>query len=807
MIEYPKPITKNCIKTIFEHMNNSIYLFNESKDKSSICFFTHIKFRNETIPVMISNSRIFNENFLANNNKITIRINNLQKSIEFGDTKYINKNYDLSIIEINEEKSDKIYYLELDEKIYEEEPELYYDKETIFIINKNKENDNLVSFGFINRIYNSEIDYFSYQYIIKEFWPIFNSFNNKLIGIYKCPYKYYNKGILLTYIIKEFINDYKLSKKTKNEWNEIDIHLSIDEKSVNKKIYFLNNNVYGFNKDLQRLNKSNTILTIKYKKFEYKIENDELENFFSPGKKGNYTINIKFNINLTDCSFLFAGCKYITSINFISFNTNYIKSMQFMFHRCTMLKSVNLLSLDTKYVTNMGDMFSFCENLEYLDLSSFNTQNITNMNYMFYYCYNLKSLILPSLNPIKIIDMDCIFEMCNKLNLPFFDTANNNASNKYENEINIKIKVNKNDLNKKIYFLDNEEYKNLKAIKHSSLKELNLLNTKLYIGEKKHEFKKYFIPKFEGEYNIKLRFNIYLTDCSYMFFGCTNIIDINFDSFNAKYVKNMKKMFFDCNSVKDINFFNFNTLNSKNMSYMFSDCINLTDLNLSSFFTKNVTHMNHMFNNCKELKNIYLSSFDTENVTNMSNMFSNCENLTELNLSSFNTKNVTNMSIMFYNCYKLKELNLSNFDTQNVTNMSSMFYNCNSLVNLNLSSFKTQKVTSMSWMFYGCNNLVNLDLSSFDSKNITSMVNMFSGCKNLINLNISSFNISKNVDISNLFKDCVNLENLNLLPSNSDNMRISKMFSDNQKMNKNLVERKATFDRAKSYNIINSNIY
>jgi hypothetical protein len=53
MIEYPKPITKNCIKTIFEHMNNSIYLFNESKDKSNICFFTHIKFRNETIPVMI----------------------------------------------------------------------------------------------------------------------------------------------------------------------------------------------------------------------------------------------------------------------------------------------------------------------------------------------------------------------------------------------------------------------------------------------------------------------------------------------------------------------------------------------------------------------------------------------------------------------------------------------------------------------------------------------------------------------------------------------------------------------------------
>ena len=37
------------------------------------------------------------------------------------------------------------------------------------------------------------------------------------------------------------------------------------------------------------------------------------------------------------------------------------------------------------------------------------------------------------------------------------------------------------------------------------------------------KYEKYFRPKKEGEYKIELRFNINLTDCSYMFSGCENI--------------------------------------------------------------------------------------------------------------------------------------------------------------------------------------------------------------------------------------------------------------------------------------------
>ena len=74
--------------------------------------------------------------------------------------------------------------------------------------------------------------------------------------------------------------------------------------------------------------------------------------------------------------------------------------------------------------------------------------------------------------------------------------------------------------------------------------EFNKLRTKLYIKDKLIPFKKYFIPDKEGEYKIKLKFNIDLTDCSYMFAGCENIIKLDFISFNTFFVKNMKSMFF-----------------------------------------------------------------------------------------------------------------------------------------------------------------------------------------------------------------------------------------------------------------------
>ena len=123
------------------------------------------------------------------------------------------------------------------------------------------------------------------------------------------------------------------------------------------------------------------------------------------------------------------------------------------------------------------------------------------------------------------------------------------------NEIKLEVKINKNDINRDIYFLDNADYNDDKGIRHyhDNLKELNGSNTELYINDQKHEYKKYFNPDKEGIYIIKLKFNINIKDCSYMFCGCSNIINIDLSSFqDTKNINNMKYMFHWCNSLKSL---------------------------------------------------------------------------------------------------------------------------------------------------------------------------------------------------------------------------------------------------------------
>ena len=58
------------------------------------------------------------------------------------------------------------------------------------------------------------------------------------------------------------------------------------------------------------------------------------------------------------------------------------------------------------------------------------------------------------------------------------------------------VKIENDDINKKIYFLDNYNDNN-------NLKEINKSNTELYINDKKENvFKKYFIPEKEGDYQL-----------------------------------------------------------------------------------------------------------------------------------------------------------------------------------------------------------------------------------------------------------------------------------------------------------------
>jgi len=359
----------------------------------------------------------------------------------------------------------------------------------------------------------------------------------------------------------------------------------------------------------------------------------------------------------------------------------------------------------------------------------------------------------------------------------------NEKIKKNNNEIKLLLKIGQFDINNDIYFLDNTDgnYIDIGEHHHDNLKELNELNTEIFINNKKYKYTKSFKPEKEGLYEIKIKFNIKIKDCSYMFCNCCNLINIDLSSFDTK--------------------------NVINMSYMFYGCSNLTNIDLSSFDTKNATDMSGMFHGCSKLTNIDLSSFDTKNVTNMSGMFDYCYNLTNIDLSSFDTKNVTNMISMFYGCCNLTNIDLSSFDTKNVTNMSHMFCGCSNLTNINLSSFDNKNVTNMSGMFYCCSKLTNIDLSSFDTKNVTNMSNMFCGCSNLNRVKIN--NISLNI-IKELLKDTKaniidqfgnNISNNNYLNNNQNNY-----FNNNNMMNFNMNKNMMNNNMINNNNMNNNNI-
>ena len=316
-----------------------------------------------------------------------------------------------------------------------------------------------------------------------------------------------------------------------------------------------------------------------------------------------------------------------------------------------------------------------------------------------------------------------------------------------KNEITLILKVDEEDITKKeIHFLNG-----FNDIDHSNNNEINGENIDVYINNEKVDFINFIRPESIGYIKVKLVFKKLLTDCSFMFTGCENIVRINFQDFNAKKITSMKYMFSGCINLEKLDLSSLNTINVKDMEGLFGECNNKT-------FGK---HSKKHRDGCKELK--FLKMCKTENVTNMSYMFSGCERLECFDGTLFDTSNVTNMSAMFYN-FKYEYNNdkivfdSSLFITDKVTNMSHMFHNCSKFnYNYLLKTFNTKNVTDMSFMFQGCD-ISGLYFKFFNTEKVTNMSGMFYDCQNLYYFNDISFLNTKNVtNMSYMFYNCKSL--------------------------------------------------
>ena len=604
MVDYPKSVNKKITEKILYQMNNIFYKINNNDE--NIGFFCKIKYKTKVIPVLITNKYM-------KEMEDSILINNNTGKIELIDILYRNKDYSLTVIKIKENKS--IKYIEIDDKVYENESEMKYNKESIYILQYMK--DISVAYGIIKEINKDDIIYTGN--INSKYSLIFNLSNNKLIGIHKNNSIYYNYGLFFKSIIKDYEFKHKYYKTINNE---INILMEIDKKDINQEIYFLDNYENQDNGDkihthdnFKELNEFNTELYINNEVKDY-------QKYFKPEKEGIYNIRLIFNIKLNDCSYMFAGCKNIIKINFNLFNSKNVKNMKYMFYDCENLKILNLLSFNSKNVTNMESLFKNCKSLSNLDLHSFDIENVINMSNMFNNCISLQNLNLFSFKDTNVINMSYMFYNCsNLINLDL-------SSLKIKKDIN---------MGRMLYNCNNYENLDLSWYKSNNIDTNHIFYNNIMTVI-------YSINKTEKE--IRLfgnNFALYNEDNCYLLIegekhGLCSLWKLN---------KNQKEK----NTLK-IQLLEFRPI--INMSHIFNGCSLLKSLpDISKWDTKNVTNMSHMFDGCSSLKSLPdISGWDTKNVTNMSYMFYGCSLLKSLpDISKWDTKKVTNKMFMVSGCY------------------------------------------------------------------------------------------------------------------------------------------------------------
>ena len=293
MIIYSEPASQFCLGEILLQTTNSIYQVYTSygKKELGIGFFCYIQLETQKIPVVIINNCEFNKEDIDN---IIIIIKGDEKKIKLGNIRIKNKEFNVTVFEVEENKKNGIHFLELDDRLYKKEYECYFNNDSLYVIHCSNINNILISSGRISDIYNSKaFKYFGYNN--EKGSIIFNLSNNKIIGINgekKSNFK--NIGFFFKPIIEGFKIKYKHLIS-----NEINMVVKIEKDDINKTIYFLGNNEDVNN--LKWINELNTEVYINDKKIK------EFKKYFKPGKEGEYKIKIKINNIITDCSYMFAG--------------------------------------------------------------------------------------------------------------------------------------------------------------------------------------------------------------------------------------------------------------------------------------------------------------------------------------------------------------------------------------------------------------------------------------------------------------------------------------------------------------------
>ena len=385
--DYPSYITLDQTKTILKQLENGICKIFADDGSKATGFFCNIKHNNKEMLALITNNHVLNEDNIKLNNIIKICYNNknelIYKDIIINKDRivYTSKKYDTTIIEIKKEKDEIYNYLEVDKNIFQDNSNILYYNNTIYILHYPGNKIASVSYGILNK--NEKLNYEIIHCCSTEEGssgsPILSLNDMKVIGIHKAAGNgKYNKGSFLKYPIEEYISKFYENKLK----NEIICIYNKQEEEINLlHDYSININVFddklkkSYIEGKNNINEKNIDMYINDKKIKFNYK-------YKSKVKGMFKVKFAINKLLTSTAWMFYGCSSLNSIDLSSFNTTNINNMDGMFYLCSSLKSI--------------------------DLSSFNTTNLNNMNSLFGGCSSLKiENVKINENGIKFLDEEC----------------------------------------------------------------------------------------------------------------------------------------------------------------------------------------------------------------------------------------------------------------------------------------------------------------------------------------------------------------------------------------------------------------
>ena len=276
----PIPVSLEATSKIMEQMKTCVFKIFVSNNGEGTGFFCFIPFKNKNLPVMITNNHILYEKILKKEKFVPIVLNGLIKNIQINDNRkiYTSENYDITIIEIIPKKDNIFNFLELDEKIFKEDSDLFLHKLSVYLLSSGE--TSFVSYGIINNLNEKCIYHLCSSNVCSGGAPIMNLHTNKVIGINfgSLTNKKVNIGTILKYPFIEFINlhkDYVSSNDvcSENNWNKANTN---------------NNN---------KINSSEEFLGISNKELEEKLKLEKEKNKQLEYKINNLNALLKNNIN------------------------------------------------------------------------------------------------------------------------------------------------------------------------------------------------------------------------------------------------------------------------------------------------------------------------------------------------------------------------------------------------------------------------------------------------------------------------------------------------------------------------------